>query len=181
MAYIFIIAGWGKLTAYGATAGYMESMGVPGALLPLTILVEFGGGLGKSGGSFRSRFYGDVRVPTLQVTEGDIEVEGRLKFANEDGDIMLSSNKSSLSYTLGSGANNGAWSFAAGDVFMPANLDVKGVITATNVTFLTKQLVDADALIARLQELATGLQYTATEQGCLITSLAARVTALEKK
>ncbi|ENV35819.1 hypothetical protein F959_03169 [Acinetobacter venetianus RAG-1 = CIP 110063] len=45
MAYIFIIAGWGKLTAYGATAGYMESMGVPGALLPLTILVEFGGGL----------------------------------------------------------------------------------------------------------------------------------------
>lgn len=45
MAYIFIIAGWGKLTAYAATAGYMESMGVPGALLPLTILVEFGGGL----------------------------------------------------------------------------------------------------------------------------------------
>ena len=45
MAYIFIITGWGKLTAYGATAGYMESMGVPGALLPLTILVEFGGGL----------------------------------------------------------------------------------------------------------------------------------------
>lgn len=24
MAYIFIIAGWGKLTAYGAIAGYME-------------------------------------------------------------------------------------------------------------------------------------------------------------
>ena len=45
MAYIFIIAGWGKLTAYGATAGYMESMGVPAALLPITILVEFGGGL----------------------------------------------------------------------------------------------------------------------------------------
>lgn len=45
MAYIFLIAGWGKLTAYGATAGYMESMGVPAALLPITILVEFGGGL----------------------------------------------------------------------------------------------------------------------------------------
>ena len=42
MAYIFIIAGWGKLSAYGATAGYMESMGVPAALLPVTILVEFG-------------------------------------------------------------------------------------------------------------------------------------------
>jgi putative oxidoreductase len=45
LAYIFIVAGWGKLSAYAATAGYMESMGVPGALLPLTILVELGGGL----------------------------------------------------------------------------------------------------------------------------------------
>ena len=45
MAYIFIIAEWGKLSAYGVTAGYMESMGVPAALLPVTILVEFGGGL----------------------------------------------------------------------------------------------------------------------------------------
>ena len=45
VAYIFIVAGWGKVTAYTATAGYMESMGVPGALLPLTIFVELGGGL----------------------------------------------------------------------------------------------------------------------------------------
>jgi putative oxidoreductase len=45
LAYIFLVAGWGKLTAYSATIGYMESMGVPGAMLPLTILVEFGGGL----------------------------------------------------------------------------------------------------------------------------------------
>lgn len=45
MAYIFIVAGWGKITAYSATMGYMESKGVPGALLPLTILVELGGGL----------------------------------------------------------------------------------------------------------------------------------------
>ncbi|ENW96828.1 DoxX family protein [Acinetobacter sp. NIPH 298] len=55
MAYIFIIAGWGKLTAYGATAGYMEAMGVPAALLPLTILVEFGGGLALLFG-FQARF-----------------------------------------------------------------------------------------------------------------------------
>jgi len=55
MAYIFIIAGWGKLMAYGATAGYMESMGVPAALLPLTILVEFGGGLALLFG-FQARF-----------------------------------------------------------------------------------------------------------------------------
>ena len=45
MAYIFIVAGWSKITAYSATAGYMENMGVPGAMLPLTILIEFGGGL----------------------------------------------------------------------------------------------------------------------------------------
>ncbi len=36
MAYIFIVAGWGKITAYTATAGYMESMGVPAGLLPIT-------------------------------------------------------------------------------------------------------------------------------------------------
>ena len=55
MAYIFIAAGWGKVTAYGATAGYMESMGVPAALLPMTILVELGGGLALLMG-FQARF-----------------------------------------------------------------------------------------------------------------------------
>ena len=55
MAYIFIIAGWGKVTAYQATAGYMESMGVPAALLPITILVELGGGLALLFG-FQARF-----------------------------------------------------------------------------------------------------------------------------
>ncbi|HFX6495695.1 TPA: DoxX family protein, partial [Acinetobacter baumannii] len=44
IAYIFLAAGWGKITGYAATAGYMEAMGVPGGLLPLVILVEFGGG-----------------------------------------------------------------------------------------------------------------------------------------
>ena len=34
MAYIFLVAGWGKISAYSATVGYMESIGVPGALLP---------------------------------------------------------------------------------------------------------------------------------------------------
>ena len=55
MAYIFLVAGWGKISAYSATVGYMESMGVPGALLPLTILVEFGGGLALLFG-FQARF-----------------------------------------------------------------------------------------------------------------------------
>ena len=42
---IFIMAGINKINAYAGTQGYMESMGVPGALLPLVILLEIGGGL----------------------------------------------------------------------------------------------------------------------------------------
>ncbi|MDX1755739.1 MAG: DoxX family protein [Marinobacter sp.] len=45
MAHIFLIAGYGKITGYEGTIGYMESMGVPGGLLPLVIIVEIGGGL----------------------------------------------------------------------------------------------------------------------------------------
>lgn len=45
LAHIFVLAGVGKITGYAGTQGYMESMGVPGALLPLVILLELGGGL----------------------------------------------------------------------------------------------------------------------------------------
>lgn len=45
LSLIFILAGWGKMAGYAATQGYMESMGVPGALLPLVIALELGGGL----------------------------------------------------------------------------------------------------------------------------------------
>ena len=45
LSLIFIISGWGKIAGYAATQGYMESMGVPGALLPLVIALELGGGL----------------------------------------------------------------------------------------------------------------------------------------
>ena len=45
IAYIFLASGWMKINAYAATAGYMESKGVPGSLLPLSILVVAGGGL----------------------------------------------------------------------------------------------------------------------------------------
>ena len=45
MPILFIVAGWGKITGYAGTQQYMEAMGVPGFLLPLTILLEFGGGL----------------------------------------------------------------------------------------------------------------------------------------
>jgi putative oxidoreductase len=45
MAAIFIMAGINKISGYAGTQGYMESMGVPGVLLPLVILLEVGGGL----------------------------------------------------------------------------------------------------------------------------------------
>jgi putative oxidoreductase len=45
MSAIFLMAGISKLGSYAATQGYMESMGVPGILLPLVILLELGGGL----------------------------------------------------------------------------------------------------------------------------------------
>jgi putative oxidoreductase len=40
IAAIFLISGVGKVTGYAGTQGYMEAMGVPGALLPLVILLE---------------------------------------------------------------------------------------------------------------------------------------------
>jgi len=46
MSAIFIMAGINKIGAgYASTQGYMESVGLPGALLPLVILLEIGGGL----------------------------------------------------------------------------------------------------------------------------------------
>lgn len=44
-ASIFIIAGYGKITAYAGTGQYMQAMGVPAAMLPLVILLELGGGI----------------------------------------------------------------------------------------------------------------------------------------
>ena len=44
LASLFVISGLGKLAAYAGTAGYMASVGVPGALLPLVIALEVLGG-----------------------------------------------------------------------------------------------------------------------------------------
>ena len=45
LALMFVTAGWGKIGGYAGPQGYMEAMGVPGAVLPLVILLELGGGL----------------------------------------------------------------------------------------------------------------------------------------
>ena len=44
LAAIFLVSGLGKIAGYAATQQYMASQGVPGALLPLVILTEVGGG-----------------------------------------------------------------------------------------------------------------------------------------
>jgi len=45
LSLIFILAGMNKIQQYEGTAQYMDAMGVPGALLPLVIALEVGGGL----------------------------------------------------------------------------------------------------------------------------------------
>lgn len=45
LAAIFLISGIGKIGGYAATAGYMASLGVPGALLPLVIVLEVAGAI----------------------------------------------------------------------------------------------------------------------------------------
>lgn len=45
IAAIFVQAGYTKIGGYAGTAGYMESQGVPGFLLPAVIAIELIGGL----------------------------------------------------------------------------------------------------------------------------------------
>jgi putative oxidoreductase len=42
---LFILGGYGKITAIAATQGYMESKGIPDILVYPTILLELGGGI----------------------------------------------------------------------------------------------------------------------------------------
>ncbi|HEX7606140.1 MAG TPA: DoxX family protein [Usitatibacter sp.] len=57
LAVIFLISGFGKITGYDGTAGYMAAKGLPmiGVLLPLTILTELGGGIALAIG-FKARW-----------------------------------------------------------------------------------------------------------------------------
>lgn len=45
IAVIFLLSGLSKITGYEATQGYMDAMGVPGALLPLVIMFEIAAAL----------------------------------------------------------------------------------------------------------------------------------------
>ncbi len=45
IAIVFIVAGYNKIGGYEGTQGYMESVGVPGSLLPAVIAVELLAGI----------------------------------------------------------------------------------------------------------------------------------------
>ena len=45
MSCIFLVAGWEKITHFAGAGHFMASIGVPSVLLPLVILVEFGGAI----------------------------------------------------------------------------------------------------------------------------------------
>ncbi|MEC9358580.1 MAG: DoxX family protein [Pseudomonadota bacterium] len=79
---LFLIAGLGKIGHYAGTQGYMESVGVPGGVLPAVIALEVLGGLAillgfytrtvavlLAGFSLASAllFHADVQDPTQQV------------------------------------------------------------------------------------------------------------------
>jgi putative oxidoreductase len=54
MSCIFVVSGWEKIAHYAGAGRFMDSIGVPAALLPLVIAVEFGGSLALLAG-FRTR------------------------------------------------------------------------------------------------------------------------------
>jgi putative oxidoreductase len=57
LAALFIVSGFGKISGYDGTAGYMAAKGLPmvNVLLPLTIALELGGGILLAAG-FKARW-----------------------------------------------------------------------------------------------------------------------------
>jgi len=84
LSILFIVAGYGKLNGYEATAGYMEAMHVPSLLLPLVILLELGGGLAIVFG-FLTRFTA-VSIGIFSIVAALIF---HTDFSNETNQLML--------------------------------------------------------------------------------------------
>ena len=108
LSILFIVAGYGKIGGYDGTAGYMESMGVPGALLPLVILTELGGGIAILLGLFTRPVA--VALAGFSVISGLIFHGG----ADQMSQIMLMKNIAMAGGFLVLAANGaGAWSIDA--------------------------------------------------------------------
>jgi putative oxidoreductase len=109
IAAIFLISGIGKIAGYSGTAAYMESMGVPGALLLPTIVLEIGGALAIIAG-WRTRLTA-VTLGAFTLLAG-ILFHGN--FADPMQQIMFLKNVSIAGGFLFLAANGaGAWSLDA--------------------------------------------------------------------
>lgn len=106
LAVIFIFAGYAKIGGYEGTAGYMESMGIPGMLLPLVILTELGGGVAILLGLFTR--------PAALALAGFCVLSGLVFHGSPDDQIMLMKNLAMAGGFLVLAANGaGAWSIDA--------------------------------------------------------------------
>lgn len=106
LALIFIVAGYGKIGGYDGTAGYMESMGIPGGLLPLVILTELGGGIAIVLGLFTR--------PVALALAGFCVLSGVIFHGAPTDQIMLMKNVALAGGFLVLAANGaGAWSIDA--------------------------------------------------------------------
>lgn len=108
LSVIFIVAGYGKIGGYEGTVGYMESMGVPGALLPLVILAELGGGI--------ALLIGLLTRPVAIALAGFCVISGVIFHGGADQmqQIMLMKNFAIAGGLLVLAANGaGAWSVDA--------------------------------------------------------------------
>lgn len=109
IAAIFLISGIGKIAGYSGTAAYMESVGVPGALLLPTIVLEIGGALAIIAGW-------QTRLTALALAAFSL-VAGILfhgNFADQMQQIMFLKNVAIAGGFLFLAANGaGAWSLDA--------------------------------------------------------------------
>jgi putative oxidoreductase len=109
IAAIFLVSGIGKIAGYSGTAAYMESMGVPGALLLPTIVLEIGGALAIIAG-WRTRLTA-VTLGAFTLLAG-ILFHGN--FADPMQQIMFLKNVAIAGGFLFLAANGaGAWSLDA--------------------------------------------------------------------
>lgn len=109
IAAIFLISGIGKIAGYSGTAAWMESMGVPDALLLPTIVLEIGGALAIIAG-WRTK-------PVALALAGFSLLAGILfhgNFADQMQQIMFLKNVAIAGGFLFLAANGaGAWSLDA--------------------------------------------------------------------
>ena len=110
LALIFVTAGWGKLGAgYAGTQQYMASMGVSGALLPLVIFAELGGGLGVLFGALTRLAAAGLAVFSLLAA-----MFFHTDFANQMQSIMFMKNLAIAGGLLTLAVHGaGAWSLDA--------------------------------------------------------------------